>query len=175
MNKKTIYIIVAVLIVVIVVGVAAYALLYNGGSGGQSTPTPTPTATASVANATSLEFTANITSQGITVTHVFYGKNIGTSNLTIRLEILGGESGNWSYILNTGQEKSWNSTNNGAWASSNFTADWAFWGTRWTNLVTNLKNWSGTGDYSYTSNGNAVTISCISVNPKLSDSLFQAS
>jgi hypothetical protein len=89
---------------------------------------------------------------------------------------LGGEAGNWSYILDTGQEKSWNNTNNGAYASSNFTADWAFWGTSWTNFVTNLKNWSGTGDYSYTSsNGNPITIYNIEVNPKLPDSLFQTS
>jgi type II secretory pathway pseudopilin PulG len=162
MNRKTLYILVAVLVVVIVAAVAGVLLLN--------------TQPVSVANATSLEFTVNVTTQGTTTTLAFYGKNIGTSNLTIRLDILGGESGNWSYILDTGQEKSWNSTNNGAWESSNFTADWDFWGNSWTNLVTNLKNWSGAGDYSYTSsNGDFHTIYNITVNPKLSDSLFQAS
>jgi hypothetical protein len=175
MNKKITYILVAVVIVVIGAAVAG-VLLLNGGSNGGNNNGGGNTQPVSVANATSLEFKANITSQGTTVTHLFYGKNIGTSNLTIRLDILGGESGNWSYILNAGQESSWNSTNYGAWASGNFTVDWSLWGTRWTNLVTNLKNWSGKGDYSYTSSsGNFVKISSIAVNSKLADSLFQAS
>jgi hypothetical protein len=170
MNRKAIHILTAVLIIVIVGVVAGVLLLNNGGSNGVNKPV-------SVADATSLEFMANVTSQGTIVTHEFYGKNMGTSNLIVRFDILGGEAGNWSYILDTGQEKSWNSTNYGAWASSNYTADWAFWGTRWTNFVTNLQNWSGTGDYSYTSSttGNYITIYSITVNPKLSDSLFQAS
>ncbi len=170
MNRKAIYILTAVLIIVIVGVVAGVLLLNNGGSNGVNKPV-------SVADATSLEFMANVTTQGsIVVTHACYGKNIGTSNLTVRIDVLGGESGNWSYILDTGQQKSWNNTNYGAYASSNFTADWAFWGTSWTNFVTNLKNWSGTGDYSYTSaSGYPVTIYNITVNPKLSDSLFQTS
>jgi hypothetical protein len=171
--KKTIYILVAVLIVIVVAAVAGGLWVYNGGSKGGGN-----TQSVSVANAASLEFMANVTSQpgSIVVTHACYGKNIGTSNLTVRIDILGGETGNWSIILDTGQEKSWNNTDNGAYASGNFTADWAFWGTRWTNYVTNLKNWSGTGDYSYTSsNGNPVTIYNIKVNPKLPDSLFQTS
>ena len=176
MNKKTVYFLVAVLVVVVIVAaVAGVYLLYSGGSntGNSNSGNTQPV---SVANATSLEFTANITSQGITVTHVFYGKNMGTSNLIVRFDILGGESGNWSYILDTGQQKSWNCTNNGDWGSSNFTADWNFWGNSWTNLVTNLKNWSGTGDYSYTSSsGYNVTIYSIKVNPELSDSIFQVS
>ena len=177
MNRKTIYILVAVLVVVIVAAVAGVLLWNNGGINGGNNNGGGNTQPVSVANATSLEFMANVTSQGsIVVTHACYGKNIGTSNLTVRIDVLGGEAGNWSYILDTGQEKSWNNTNNGAYASSNFTADWNFWGTSWTNFVTNLKNWSGTGDYSYTSsNGNPVTIYNITVNPKLPDSLFQTS
>ena len=91
MNRKTLYILVAVLVVVIVAAVAGVLLLN--------------TQPVSVANATSLEFTVNVTTQGTTTTLAFYGKNIGTSNLTIRLDILGGASGNWSYILDTGQEE----------------------------------------------------------------------
>lgn len=172
MNKKTLYVLVAALIVIVVAAVAGGLWVYNGGSKGGGN-----TQSVSVANATSLEFMANVTTQGsIVVTHACYGKNIGTPNLMIRIDILGGEAGNWSYILDTGQEKSWNSTNYGAYASGNYTADWAFWGTVWTGFVTNLKNWSGTGDYSYTSsNGNPVTIYNIKVNPKLPDSLFQTS
>ena len=169
MNRKTVYILVAVLIVVIVAAVGG-VLLWNNWIGN--------TKPASVANATSLQFTANITPpQGVTVTHVCYGKNINASNFMIRVDMSAGELGNWSYILNAGQGKSWNRTNNGALTeSSNFTADWDYWETRWTNLVTNLKNWSGTGDYSYTSpNGYAVVISSITVNPDLPDSLFQPS
>ncbi|MGD0645315.1 MAG: hypothetical protein ABSA75_10460 [Candidatus Bathyarchaeia archaeon] len=177
MDKKTIYILVAVLIVIVVVAVGGVLWVYNGGSNAVNSKGGGNNQPVSVANATSLEFMANVTTQGsIVVTHACYGKNIGTSNLTVRIDILGGESGNWSYILDTGQEKSWNNTNSGAYASGNFTADWNFWGTSWTNFVTSLKSWSGTGDYSYTSsNGNPVTIYNIIVNPKLPDSLFQTS
>jgi hypothetical protein len=168
MNKKTIYGLVAVLIVVIVAAVAAVLLSNNGGGNTQSV---------SVADATSLEFMANVTSNGITVTHACYGKNMGSSNLTVRVDILAGESGNWSHVLDQGQGKSWNCTNSGAWIEvGNFTDDWNSWGTRWTNFVTNLNNWNGTGDYSYTSsNGNAVTIYNVEINPSLPDSIFQTS
>ena len=172
MNKKTSYILVAALIIIVVAAAAVGLWVYIGGSkrGGSTQPV-------SVANASSLEFMANVTTQGsIVVTQAYYGKNIGTPNLVIRVDVLGGEAGNWSYILDTAQEKSWSSTNYGAYASSNYTANWAFWGTAWTGFVTNLKNWSGTGDYSYTSSkGYPVTIYDIQVNPKLSESLFQTS
>jgi hypothetical protein len=172
MNKKTVYIIVAVLVVVIVVAAAGIFLMNNSGNSGETTPT------VSVKDATSLQYSANVTNTATgTITYNFAGKNLGTSNMTIRVDLLGGELGNYSYILNAGEEKSWSNTNGGAWTAGNFTADWASWGTQWTENANELgNNWSGTGDYSYTaSSGESITITCIAVNPTLADSLFQTS
>lgn len=172
-NKKTIYIVVAVLVVVIVVaGAAAYVLLNNSGNGGQSTPT------VSVAVATNLQFNANVTSQGTTVEYQWAGRDIHANNLTIRVDVLGGASGNYSYILDAGQQKSWSSTDNGVtWiVSTDFAGDWNSWGPQWTGYLDNLANWSGSGDYSYTNAaGEAITLFNISVNPTIPVSTFQAS
>ena len=175
MNRKTVFFLVAVLVVIVAAAVSGVYLLYYGGSN-SGNKSPENTQPVNVANATSLEFKANVTIQGVTTNLAFYGANIGTSNLKLRVDILGGEAGNWSYIIDKGQQKSWNSTNNGPWGSSNFTADWNFWGESWTNLVANLKNWNGTGDYSYaSSNGDFHKIYNITINSDLPDSLFQAS
>jgi hypothetical protein len=173
MNKKTIYIIVAVLVIIIVVGVAAYALLYSGGGGGQSTPTPTPIATVSVANATTLTFSANVTSQGSTIEYKWSGKNIHSSNITIRVDFAG-----YSYLLDASKEKSWSSTNNGTtWTAGNFTKDWPVWGAIWQEDVDALVgHWSGSGDYSFTdAQHEAVTLFNIVVNPTIPASTFATS
>jgi hypothetical protein len=169
MNKKTMYIIVAVLVIIIVVGVAAYALLYNSGGGGTTSPTPTPTV--GVADATTLQFSANVTSQGQTTEYKWYGKDIH-ANMTIRVDFAG-----YSYLLNADQEKSWNSTDNGAtWTQTNFATDWPIWGAQWSSYVNNLTHWSGSGDYKYTDTlGEAITLFNISVNPTIPDSTFTAS
>jgi hypothetical protein len=167
MNKKTIYIIVAVLVVIIVVAVAAIALTYKA---------PATTQAVSVAKATSLQFSANATSAGVTTTLNFAGENIGTSNLTIRVDY---PADNLSYILNYGTQKSWSSANSGTtWVSDNYTTDLSSWGARWTGVVTALDNWNGTGTsytYTTTSPNSTVTVYDISVNPKLAASLFQTS
>jgi hypothetical protein len=170
MNKKTTYIIVAVLVIIIVVGIAAYALLYNSGGGGTTSPTPTPTV--GVADATTLQFSANVTSQGQTTEYKWYGKNIHSSNLTIRVDFA-----NYVYIMDASQEKSWSSTDSGAtWTQGNFTADWISWSPLWTDYVDNLAHWSGSGNYAYTdSSGEAITLFNISVNPTIPDSTFTAS
>jgi len=179
LNKKTIYIIVAVLVVVIIIAGAAAYILSNNGNGGTTspTPTPTPTPTVSVAGATSLQFSANATTSGVTSTLNFAGENIGTSNLTIRVDY---PAGNLSYVLNYGTQQSWSSTNSGTtWISDNYANDLASWGARWTGVVSALGNWTGTGDYTYTTTSvgvpSTVTVYDISVNPTLSASLFKTS
>ena len=169
MNKKTMYIIVAVLVIIIVVGVAAYALLYNSGGGGTTSPTATPTV--SVADATTLQFSANVTSQGQTTEYKWYGKD-KHANMTIRVDFA-----NYAYIMNASQEKSWSSTDSGAtWTKGNFTADWISWSPLWTGYVNNLAHWSGSGNYAYTdSSGEAITLFNISVNPTIPASTFTAS
>jgi hypothetical protein len=175
MERKTIYAIVAVLIIIIVVGAAAAYYLMNTGGGGGITPTPTPTTSPAnnVANATTLTFSANVTSQGSTITYNWAGKNFHTTP-TIRVDFAG-----YSYLLNAGQEKSWSSTNNGStWTSGNFTADWPAWGAQWQSYVDALTpgHWSGSGDYTFTdTTGATVTLFNISVNPTIPDSTFTAS
>jgi hypothetical protein len=177
MNKKGVSALVVVAIVVIavvVVGVAAYYVLSsgggneNGGNGGETVIT--------IENATSLQYDADVTSQGATITYAWAGKNIGTDNLTIRVDLLGGESGNYSYILNAGDETAWSAVND-EWTdvSSDFAAQWAAWATSWTENLDALKaDWSGTGAFSYTAaNGDSITIHNIALGPTLSDSLFQ--
>src|SRR4030067_2056417 len=109
MNKNTMYALVAVVVIIVVVVVVAGAyVLMNprggggGGGGGENTYT--------VANATSLQYDADVTSQGMTLTYKFAGINLGTSNLTLRVDLLGGESGNFSYILIGGQRNAWANT-----------------------------------------------------------------
>jgi len=169
------YILVAALVIVIVVaGIGIYLYMGTGdggggGGGGENTYT--------VSNATSLQFEANVTSQGYTIPYKLAGKNLGTANLTLRIDLLGGEAGNYSYILNAGDKTAWEAIE-GVWTdkSSDFNAQWASWGTQWTGYVDALKSWSGTGDYSYTAtDGSSIKTYDISINPTLSDSLFQHS
>lgn len=176
MNRTTMYILVGVLVIVVVVaGVGIYLFMGTGGGGGGGGGGTQNTYT--VANATSLQLEADVTSQGATVTYKWAGKNLNTSQLMLRVDLLGGAAGNYSYILNASNQTAW-SAENGAWTdvSSTFNSLWSSWGTQWTGYLSALANWSGTGGYSYTaSNGDSVTISNIAINPTLSDSLFQPS
>ncbi len=182
MKKSTIYAIVAVLVVVIIIaGVAAYYYGKggNGGSGTTPTPSPVPSATpVSIASATSLQFSADATSGGTTTTLNFAGENIGTSNLLIRIDL---PAYNQSYVLNYGHQASWTSTDGGkTWTlDSSFTNDNNIWGARWVGEVSALGNWTGTGDYTYSSTTGGVTstvkIYNIQVNPSLPASLFTTS
>lgn len=169
MKQKIGSILVGVSIVVTVAVIAGFFLLNNLAGNNP---------TVSVANASSLRFSYDYrTNHGWPVTEVFSGKYIGTSELLVRIDVLGGSAGNWSYVLDTGLQRSLNRTDDGVWVtSSNYTFDWNHWGPRWTRMVNNLKNWSGTGDYSYNSSrGNPLLIYNIEVNPDLPDSLFQHS
>ncbi len=171
LNKKSIYIVVAVLIVVIIVGVAGVLLLGNN-NGGNNNATPTPTPKPNVANATTLTFSANVTSQGVTTEYKWSGKNIHSTNETLRLDFA-----TYAYILDASQQKSWMSTDSGAkWTAGKFADDWASWGPQWTDYVDNLAHWSGSGDYSYTNAaGEAIVIFNIQVNPTIPDSTFSTS
>lgn len=171
MNKNAIYVIAAVLVAVIVAaGVGIY--LYNNSSG-------TPTASVSVADADSLQFTADATSSATMSTLKFAGENLQTLNYTIRIDY---PAGNTSFILNYGQQKSWQSLDNGeTWTlDSSFSDDNSIWGARWNGEVTALENWNGTGTsftYNETTSGviTTVMIHGIAINPSLPNSLFSPS
>ena len=174
LNKKTTYAIVAVVIIIIVVGIAAYAVL-NNKPGETEENSPTPTATSSVLGANSIEFNSNLTSQGVTIQHKWAGKDIHVETPTIRLDILGGESGNYSYMLDVGQQKSFTSINGGAWTPSTYATDWTTFGAEWTDYLNHMGHWTS-GDVSYTNTaGEAVTLYNIVINPTIPDSTFATS
>ena len=179
MNKTTMYGIVAVVVIVVVVAAVAgaYVLMNPGGGGGDGNGNGGGEDVITAANATSLQYDALVTSQGTTITYKFAGKDLGTSNLTFRIDLLGGEAGNYIYILNGAQKEAWANAD-GTWTdvSSDFTNQWAAWEPQWTANVNALVSWSGTGEYTYTAaNGDSIVISNISLNPTLADSLFQPS
>jgi hypothetical protein len=172
MNKKAISMLLIVVIIVVVVVIGAAAAYYvlsigdGNGNGGEDVIT--------VANATSLQYDADVTSMGETIQYNWAGKNLGTEDLMIRVDLLGGEMGNFSYIMNAGEQTAWQNIV-GTWEEADFAEQWASWGTAWTENLDELKaDWSGTGDFTYTAeNGDDITISNVSLNPELADSLFQ--
>ncbi len=173
MNKQTTYIIVAVLVVVIIIaGAAVY--LYGGGGDGTTNPTATPNPTVTVGDASTLTFSANITSQGSTVTYNWAGKDIHSKPI-IRVDLPG-----YSTILDSAQEKAWSSTDNGAtWTlSTTYAADWTAWSQQWITYVDELTpgHWSGTGDYSFTdTQGQGIILFNIALNPTIPESTFATS
>ena len=163
------YALVAVVIVVIVVAVVgAYVLMNNGG-------------TVNVKDATSLQYNADVSYQGATpVVFTWNAKNVDATTMILRIDLMGGESGNYTYIMDNGAQTAWASSN-GTWTnvSSDFTNQWNTWvgtGKQWTlNLNALETNWSGKGECTYTTpSGNSVIkIYNIVINPTLADSLFQ--
>jgi hypothetical protein len=174
MNKKMMYASIAVVVIVITVAVGAYLLVNSGGGGGGGGGETKNTYT--VANATSLQIEGNETSTKGLVTYKWIGKNLNSTQQMFRLDLWGGESGNYSYIFITSNQTVWLATN-GVWTdvSSAYNDQWNEFGTEWTGLVNHLKtNWSGTGDCTFTSSwGASETVYNVSVNPSLADSLFQ--
>jgi hypothetical protein len=168
MNKKTIYIVVAIIVVVLVVGVAGVILLGNNGSTTNPTPTPTPPAT--VVGASALTFNVNQTTGGATVTYQYTCKNFNSSTEVIRVDIPGGSSGNYSYIINAGDQTSWSNANGGAWTKDK-TFDSTF-AVDFTGYANKLAAAGSINDLSYTSGSDTITIYCVAVNPTIADSLF---
>jgi type II secretory pathway pseudopilin PulG len=175
MEKKMMYALVVVVIIVVVVAVAgAYVLMNSGGGGGTKN-------TYTVANATSLQYNAEATYQGAApVLFNCAAKNVGATDMVLRIDVLGGESGNYTYIMYHGDQTAWVAVN-GTWTnvSSDFTNQWNTWvgtGKRWTTDVDHLAtDWSGTGDYTYigSTTGATIRIYNVAINPTLADSLFQ--
>jgi hypothetical protein len=179
MNKQTTYIIVAVLVIVIIIaGAAAYLLMNNGGTGGtNATPTPTP-APLSVVGATSLQFSVDeTTGGGSPVTYNYAIRNFNTTNEELRLDIPGGEVGNYSYIIKISDSTSYLSLDNGAtWTASDFATDSNFV------VIVNdyathlVSDWNGHDEgITYTSGDITNVIYALHVNPSLPDSLFTTS
>jgi hypothetical protein len=181
--------IVAVVVVIIIIAAAAGAYYFLGqnpaspSTNPTATPTGNPTETpgettspsssTDVAGASSLQYSVSLTQDGVVQgSYTYYGKNAGTDNFAMRIEYQD-QDGTGVYIFNEGTREAW--TNAGdQWVdmSSYFDSQFQMWDNLWTGYVNNLASWAGTGDYSYSANGNTVRIYDISVNPPLADSLF---
>lgn len=179
MDKKTIYIVVAVLVVVIIVGVAGVMLLNNQGEAPAPTQTPTPGPSIAVSEATAIQFSVNETTTATEdlVVYQFACRDLNAANETIRVDMDLGDAGAFTYIVDTGAQKSWVTMDAGAnWAESDFAADCTAYGTLFHGFVDKLvANGDGTADCSYTTDTTSITIFSIATNPTLEDSLFVAS
>ena len=174
MKKSAIYAIVAVIVIIIIV-VAAVILFVPGIIPGP-TPSPTPTASTSpgaeVANATTLTYSANVTTNGETIEYKWAGKNIHDANETLRVDFA-----NYAYILDASVQKSWMSTDSGAtWTEDVFADDWTSWSPQWSANVDNLAHWTEGDTYTYTETATEATVLMfnIVVNPTIPDATFTA-
>ena len=173
MKKSAIYAIVAVIVIIIVI--AAVILLVPGILPGPSpSPTPTPSVAPGtlVANATSLTYSANVTTNGATTEYKWAGKNMHSTNETLRVDFA-----TYAYILDASVQKSWISTDSGAtWTAGVFADDWTSWGPQWSANVDNLAHWTEGDTYTYTetATGATVVLFNIVVNPTIPDSTFTA-
>ena len=178
MNQKgisTLVIAVIVVVIVAVIGVGVYlAMSGTGGNGGNGdTPTPTPV---DVAGASSLQYSVEITEDGTSYTNKYMAKNIGTSDMMIRIEIQS-DGGDIVYIVNSADQEAW-SYMAGEWLdiSTAFSNNWDMWSTTVNDYQSSLADWTDTEEWTYTdTDGNAIRIFDIAVNPSLDDSLFQHS
>ena len=171
MNQKTIAVVVIAVVVVAVIAGTAYWML-SSGSPGEPEPTPTPTP-AGIAGASSLQFTVEITGGDAAGTYKYMAKNIGTDDMSIRVEIPIGEM-DLMYIVNGALQKAWANEGSG-WVdlSDAFTAQWDAWKATWDVYTGELATWTA-GDWTYTdTDGSTVKIANIQVNPSLEDSLFE--
>lgn len=161
-----------VVIIIIVAGIAAYVLYMGGGGEPSASPTPTPTSNP-VADATSMRFDVNATVDGELQINRVSTNNLGTSNILLRVDQTAADGSQFTYIMNETAQTVYADFGTGF---ADYSSDWT---TYWDNdLIGNvglqsymsaLANWSGTGDYSYTSNGNSFVIYNIVVDPFAAD------
>ncbi len=194
-SRKTL--IAVVVIVVLVVAIAAGVYLATSGNGNTNPSTsPTPTATsnpnpsatanpttsgvgANVEGASSLQFTVSVTnsSGGLIGSYTYYVKNAGTSTQMVRIDFTDPSSGDFVYIVNSATQQVLIKSD-GQWTdlSSTYASQYDTWNSAFLGYKNSLSSWAGTGDWTYTDPaGDTVKITNISVNPALSDSLFQQS
>ena len=164
MNQKTLTLIIVAVLAIAVVAVAAYFLMGTGDE-------PEPVDTITVENATSLQFSVDLTFEEESLgTYIYSAKNIETTELMIRLEITDSDL---IYIVNGADQTAWESLA-GNWTdlSENFATESDMWKTSMNAYTDNLTTWTE-GDYTYTdTDGSDVRIYDISIEPTLADSLF---
>jgi hypothetical protein len=173
-NKKGIstLVIVAIIVIAVVIGGIAVYVWYSGGGGEEPTPTPTPTP--GIEDATSMRFDVEADVEGAVETDRFTVKNLGTSDILLRVDQTDAQGTEFIYLMNQTGQTAWVKYA-GEWMdmSSTFEAD--YWNSELIGKValdkymTALADWSGTGDYE----GDTFTISNIVVNPTIEDSVFE--
>jgi hypothetical protein len=180
-NKKgisTLFIVAIIVIAVVIAGVAVY-VLYSGG--GEPTPTPTPTPTSPLEGATSLGFKLDVTMSGNNEMHAFTANNLGTSDILLRVDETDAQGTQFVYVFNQTAQTVWASIA-GDWMdlSADFDSYWTgensgtIGYTALDEYMAKLDaNWSGSGDYDYTSGEDTFHIYDIVVNPSVPDSLFE--
>jgi hypothetical protein len=176
-NKKGIsmLVIVAIIVIAVVVGGIAVYWWYSGGGG---EPEPTPAPTPDIEGATSMRFDVNATIDGALEIDKFTAKNLGTSDVLLRVDQTDKDGLEFIYLMNQTGQTVWADFGTGF---MDYSEDFA---TYWDNtLIGNAAldsymdaladGWTGTGNYEYTSNGNTFIISNIVVDPEIPDSAFQ--
>ena len=138
---------------------------------------PTSGSKPGISTANSLEYTVSSTgASGAKATWTYYAKNVGKSNIMLRVEYTSTIGDNRVYVLNGATQQAWEQTN-GLW--TNLSGSWSNQISSWESSFSNYtevleSSWSGFRDYSCTApDGRAIAINNISVNPSLPDSLFQ--
>jgi hypothetical protein len=172
-NKKgisTLVIVAIIVVAVVVIGAIAAYVWYSGGTP-EATPTPEPTP--DIEGATSIRFDVNATVDGNLEIDRFTAKNLGTSDVLLRVDQTDAQGNEFIYLMNQTGQTVWADFGTGF---IDYSSDFA---TYWDNtLIGNaalnsymdaLANWSGTGNYE----GDSYIISNIVVNPTLEDSVFQ--
>jgi hypothetical protein len=200
MDKKGLStnIIVILVVAILLVSVIAVYLAMSGGGDGAASDTSdsggtsdtgsqdnggtsdtgdgdTDGTTVDVAGASSLQFKVSVDpANEESVDYTYSVKNAGTSSLMMRIEMQSaGES--FIYIVNGAQEKVW-VYSEGEWMdfSNMYPTYWETWNSAWQGYHNNLMDWTGYGDWTYTTpNGDSVRIYDIIINPSLPDSMFQ--
>jgi hypothetical protein len=160
-------VIVAIILIAIVIGAIAIYYFSQNGTIEQDVFT--------VQNATSLQVNADVVG-GDQGSFLFSWSvaNIGTMDQKILLTIYGGQSGNFSYIVNSSDQTAWKNED-GMWVSGNYNELNTLWGTAWTENLNQLKaNWTDNGNVSFTNSiGDHVSMTTVVINPELPDSVFE--
>ena len=189
-SRKTLIAAIVIVIIVVAAIVGAYLIMRSGSNApSNNNPTPSPGTTTSpgsatpspiqtnpIEGATSMQYSVSYTAANQSFGYTYYAKNIGTSNMLMRIEyVIDNES--MSYIINGAQQKIWINSG-GIWTgldSQVYESTWGALNQTWAGFQTSLGDWAGVGEYTYGDpvSGYSYRIYNIVVNPELADSLFQ--
>ncbi len=180
LSRKTL--IAAIVIVIVVIAVVAGVYLAtnrpntSSNTSPNANPSNSPGSNPNVAEASSLKFTVSYTATDTddSFTYTYSAKNIGQSNMMIRIEGNSAEEGDAVIILNGAKQKAW-TYSDGEWTDISIIYEtyWDTWKNMFSSYEDSLESWSGAGDWSYSYQGGTVRLYNVEVNPVLADSMFE--